>query len=286
MQTFEDFFLKKKIDLLQLQNDRPELFAEFSKHYPLMGEKSFDHAKKYWFNQLRRTFPLPEIVKPHPVLAEAISDMAIQGMAAAAAQNQNNTLDKPKFTEDHLAELVEENVSVKEVSLAEEEKTIIESETTVPAAKPIFKPRFNASSIKKTEPTSDLDSTVKNKQKQNENIEIEPAKPAFKPRFNMQNIKKEVVKEVSEETVAENFEAPKNDHPEDITKLIEPAKPAFKPRFNMQNIKKEAVKEVSEEEKSIETENPEPATDESEQEVKPVYKPRFQMKNIPKPPAE
>ena len=58
--TFEEFFLKKKIDLAHLAQSNPELFAEFKSHFEQMSEKSFDHTKKYWFNALRRKFPLSE----------------------------------------------------------------------------------------------------------------------------------------------------------------------------------------------------------------------------------
>lgn len=262
MITFEEFFRKKKINLVQFQASEPGLFAEFSSHYPLMGEKSFDHTKKYWFNGLRRTYPLREIIKPHAVQAEAISQLAVQGVAVAAAQNVDAGIERPKFAEDNLPGLVDENVSVKEVSLAEEEKIIV-----------------GADSVKSGEGKSE---------------EREPAKPAFKPRFNMQNIKKEVVKEVLEtenqfsEPAAEIKAELPNKNPQPIT---DPAKPVFKPRFNMQHIKKEVVKEVSENETQTPeseaeikpepaTENPQPATD------KPTYKPRFQMKNMPKPPTD
>lgn len=57
--TFEEFFHKKKIDLLALKQAEPALFEEFKNHYEQMGEKSFDHTKKYWFNKLRRGFPIP-----------------------------------------------------------------------------------------------------------------------------------------------------------------------------------------------------------------------------------
>lgn len=60
MLSFEEFFLKKRIDLKQLQQARPELHEEFKTHYPLMGEKSFDHTKKYWFNRLRKEYQLSD----------------------------------------------------------------------------------------------------------------------------------------------------------------------------------------------------------------------------------
>lgn len=51
--TFEEFFLKKKIDLDSFKQGKPDVFAEFVAHYEVMSEKSFDHTKKYWFNNLR-----------------------------------------------------------------------------------------------------------------------------------------------------------------------------------------------------------------------------------------
>ncbi len=286
MLTFEEFFKKKRIDLQQLQHAEPALFAEFSRHYPLMGEKSFDHTKKYWFNNLRRLYPLAEEPKPHKVQAEAISQTAVQGVAVAAAQNVDAGIERPKFKEDNLPFLTEENVSDQDISLTEIEKSIIENHPVTnlegATAKPDFKPRFNAKNIKKPEAEKEVNLVKSGEEKIDER---EPAKPAFKPRFNMQNIKKDAVKEASEtkaempepEVEIESEPATKNPQPE-------PAKPAFKPKFNMQNIKKDVVKEASETEKKEPepaTENPQPKTEEA----KPVYKPRFQMKNIQKPAA-
>ncbi|WP_299286801.1 hypothetical protein [uncultured Mucilaginibacter sp.] len=287
MLTFEEFFKKKRIDLQQLQQAEPSLFVEFSKHYPLMGEKSFDHTKKYWFNNLRRLYPLATEAKPHKVQAEAISQTAVQGVAVAAAQNVDAGIERPKFKEDNLPFLTEENVSDQDISLTEIEKSIIENHPVTnlegATAKPTFKPRFNAKNIKKPEAEKEVNLVKSEEEKIDER---EPAKPAFKPRFNMQNIKKDVVKEASE-TEAEMPEPEVEIKPEPATEnpQPEPAKPAFKPRFNMQNIKKDVVKEASETEKKVPelaTENPQPKTEEA----KPVYKPRFQMKNKPKPAAE
>src|SRR5690606_8597385 len=58
--TFEEFFIKKKIDLAQLRRAKPDLYEEFRSHYVKMGEKSFDHTKKYWFNRLRKEYLLTE----------------------------------------------------------------------------------------------------------------------------------------------------------------------------------------------------------------------------------
>jgi hypothetical protein len=56
--TFEEFFAKKKIDLEALHKEQPDLFNEFRLHFAEMGEKSFDHSKKFWFNKLRREYLL------------------------------------------------------------------------------------------------------------------------------------------------------------------------------------------------------------------------------------
>ena len=242
MLTFDDFFRKKKIDLQQLQQAEPGLFAEFSAHYPLMGEKSFDHTKKYWFNNLRRTYPLAVEPKPHAVKAEAISAMAVQGMAVAAAQNISEAIERPKFKEDNLPDLVEKNVPEQEVSLAEEERLITDDQpktiTETTAVKPAFKPRFNAKNIKKleaetpAEPINEAEPATENPEQATELS----AKPAFKPRFNMQNIKKDVVKTAAE-TEAEKPKAEMQ--PEPATEILknEEAKPVYKPRFQMKNIK-------------------------------------------------
>lgn len=57
---FEEFFRKKKIDLSALMQAEPGLYEELKKHYEQMGEKSFDHTKKFGFNKWRRLFPLHE----------------------------------------------------------------------------------------------------------------------------------------------------------------------------------------------------------------------------------
>lgn len=231
MLTFEEFFFKKKIDTAHFKIAEPVLFAEFSSHYPLMGEKSFDHTKKYWFNNLRRTYPLQQEIKPHAVQAEAISPMAVQAVAVAAAQNVAIDIERPKFKEDHLPELVEANVPEQDISLAKEENLITETESSVevPATKPAFKPRFNPKNIPKTAENSMPEAEV-----QTPDASIEQPKPAFKPRFNMQNIKKEPVKTVVENEVVIPVQET-SDQPKPKT---ETTKPAYKPRFQMKNVPK------------------------------------------------
>ncbi|WP_411275396.1 hypothetical protein [Daejeonella sp.] len=62
--TFEEFIIKKKIDLAEFKTAEPELFFEFQNHFQQMGAKSFDHSKKFLFNKLRRAYHLKEEPKP------------------------------------------------------------------------------------------------------------------------------------------------------------------------------------------------------------------------------
>ena len=59
--SFEEFFAKKKIDLHKLKTADASLFAELESHYEQMGEKSFDHTKKYWFNKWRTLYKPQEL---------------------------------------------------------------------------------------------------------------------------------------------------------------------------------------------------------------------------------
>jgi hypothetical protein len=68
--TFEEFFRKKRISLAALEQAEPALFSEFKVHFEKMGEISFDHTKKYWFNKLRLRFPAPAEVKTEKVHIE------------------------------------------------------------------------------------------------------------------------------------------------------------------------------------------------------------------------
>jgi hypothetical protein len=58
--TFEEFFAKKKIDLLKIKQDDTTLFEKLKNEYELMGPKSFDHSKKFLFNDWRRNFRITD----------------------------------------------------------------------------------------------------------------------------------------------------------------------------------------------------------------------------------
>lgn len=86
--TFEEFLIKKKIDPVQLKNTEQALFSEFSSNFNEMGEKSFDHSKKFWFNKLRRANPLKEVPKPETI------------PVAAPISSTNLTVNTPPLKED------------------------------------------------------------------------------------------------------------------------------------------------------------------------------------------
>ncbi len=59
--TIDEFFVKKKIDLVQLKAANEPLFQEIVAHYEAMGPKSFDHTKKYLFNNWRKDYLLKRV---------------------------------------------------------------------------------------------------------------------------------------------------------------------------------------------------------------------------------
>jgi hypothetical protein len=83
--TFEEFFKKKRIDLAALEKAEPALFSEFRTHFEQMGEKSFDHTKKYWFNKVRRQYLLPPEVKTEKVHIE--NPLAEQTVTESLTEN-------------------------------------------------------------------------------------------------------------------------------------------------------------------------------------------------------
>lgn len=68
-----------------MEKAEPALFSEFKAHYEQMGEKSFDHTKKYWFNKTRRRYPLaPEIKTEKPHIANPLAEQTItEGLTEA-----------------------------------------------------------------------------------------------------------------------------------------------------------------------------------------------------------
>ncbi|MEJ7779386.1 MAG: hypothetical protein WKF68_07325 [Daejeonella sp.] len=164
--TFEEFLIKKKIDPVQLKMAEPALFSEFNNHYGQMGEKSFDHSKKFWFNKLRRAYHLKEEPKPDKEIVE------INQLASQAEPLISPTLEatgyKPRFRS---------SASSLPAPPQSDEKT-----ARADIAKPAYKPRFKA-------PISEAAEEKKTEEKTENTTSEEPPKAAYKPRFKPSIIK-------------------------------------------------------------------------------------------------
>lgn len=170
--TFEEFLIKKKINPVQLKDTEQAFFDEFKSHFEQMGEKSFDHSKKFWFNKLRRAYPLAEEVKI-PVVgvllpqAEALEATSLEAPAAEALEAKPTF--KPRF---------KANIPAKTVVKDEKTTETPNSEPTIPTdtAKPAYKPRFKAPA----KPADELEVKESDIAPQQEIVD---PKPAYRPRF-------------------------------------------------------------------------------------------------------
>jgi hypothetical protein len=223
--TFEEFFKKKKIDLFALQNGEPALFAEFKNHYEQMGEKSFDHTKKYWFNQLRGRFPAPAEAKVEKVHIEnQLAEQTITESLVEATAPAPSVGFKPRFKAGMASKPVEEKAAI-ETSTPVEEKP---AETPVATPAVGFKPRFKASMVSKPAEEKSIEPEVKKE----EPTEDKPATPAvgFKPRFKASIVAKPAEVQPVEEITPEP-EAIKEEPTEDKPAEAPPKPIGFKPRF-------------------------------------------------------
>ncbi|MGO3194323.1 MAG: hypothetical protein ACTIKE_09930, partial [Sphingobacterium sp.] len=206
MQTFEEFFNKKKIDLSLLQKaDRP-LYEEFRNHYAQMGEKSFDHTKKFWFNSLRKKYHLniapavktavkteaptvqsPDAKETSPAPARfksrskatAAAGPTEQSLAAEAAESKPAGF-KPRFKPGTTKPALEQpGKETKEVPEVPEQAAELPTSSRPTG----FKPRFKAGL---TKPAAEPDKETKEVSEVPEEPTEQPpaSKPAgFKPRF-------------------------------------------------------------------------------------------------------
>jgi hypothetical protein len=163
--TFEEFFKKKRIDLAALQQGEPALFAEFKLHYEQMGEKSFDHTKKYWFNKIRLLYNLPPEVKTEkPQIENQLAEQTVNESLSEMTAPAPKVGFTPRFKAAVPPKPVEET--------SEEKKEEVAAE---PAPKVGFTPRFKAGVTKPVEEIA------------GEKTEETPATPVpkvgFTPRF-------------------------------------------------------------------------------------------------------
>lgn len=236
--TFEEFFAKKKIDLVLFEKADPNLFNEFRSHFLLMGEKSFDHTKKFWFNKLRGLYHLPGPAKNIPATkpaivtqAEPLSSPTIEQKPAFKPRFKSTVLakaesseEKPEGTPISKPAFKPRNIPVKAPKEPPAETNVINDNP--PAKKPAFRPR--------NIPTKTAESI--SEEGSSSSIEV-PKKPGFKPR-NIQAIAKENTVENTkpesqpeQETIAEIPAA-------DTEKAEELPKQGYKPKFKFKNIQK------------------------------------------------
>ena len=159
---FEEFFKKKRIDLAALGKAEPALLSEFKTHFEQMGEKSFDHTKKYWFNKLRLIYHLaPEPKVEKVVIENRLAEQTITEALSETTPPPANAGFKPRF-KPGMAKPVEAPVT--EAGKPEEST----EPTAPPPANVGFKPRFKAGVTKPAE------------SEQKEEPKVEPAedKPA------------------------------------------------------------------------------------------------------------
>jgi hypothetical protein len=182
--TFDEFFKKKRIDLDALEKGEPALFSEFKTHYHQMGEKSFDHTKKYWFNKLRLQYPLAIEVKTEKIKTE--NPLAEQTVIEALIEEGSSTKPTapklgfvPKF----------KAASLPKPATEDKPETPGEEDTSPkpPAPKLGFVPKFKAANMPKPVAEDKPEAETPGKTEAPA-TESKPASPAYKPRFNMKNI--------------------------------------------------------------------------------------------------
>ncbi|MFB9844235.1 hypothetical protein [Mucilaginibacter ginsenosidivorans] len=226
--TFDEFFAKKKIDLSALGKAEPALLAEFRTHFEQMGEKSFDHTKKYWFNKLRLQYHLaPEPKVEKVVIENPLAEQTIAETLSETSSPPPNVGFKPRFKAGMAKPA--EPATEKQVSTqaVEPEKPTETTEAVTPAPSLGFKPKFKAGVTKPANPTPEPKEEIKEEQSAGA-----PATPppslGFKPKF-----KAGVTKAIAApgETDAQKEETPAAPTEEEKPLEAKPANLGFKPRF-------------------------------------------------------
>jgi hypothetical protein len=215
--TFEEFFKKKRVDLIALEKAEPTLFSEFKAHYEQMGEKSFDHTKKYWFNKTRRQYPLATEVKTEkPQIANPIAEQTITESlteTVPASPSVPKVGFTPKFRAANMAKPVVEDK--KEELPAATTEPVTPSAESAPVKPAGFVPRF------KMKPKVDAEESAPPPPSP-QTSEVTEAKPAYVPKFKMKP--KAETEEIAIPPTTIN-EAPSAPEP------VAEKKPAYKPRF-------------------------------------------------------
>lgn len=170
----------------------PALFAEFEFHYAQMGEKSFDHTKKYLFNPLRRKYHAPEdpkvekIIIENPLAEQTITEAISEQTEFAASPKVGF---KPRFKAPGTIPVTTESTPV-----PSEEK--IEPMAVAPAPKVGFKPRFNAAAMLKPAEEKPI---VPEEKVEPTAIQAPVPKVGFKPRFKVATTPKQDIQTDADE---------------------------------------------------------------------------------------
>ncbi|MVZ66309.1 hypothetical protein GQF61_10605 [Sphingobacterium sp. DK4209] len=258
MLTFADFFAKKKIDIKALKKAEPALYQEFAAHYELMGEKSFDHSKKFWFNRLRKNFLLEEAIvetsPKKPIQESESNSIKVEGTTSKPAGF------RPKIK-------IALNNPTNEANAIVENEVSGETET-----KPAVQPKDNPQTAQGIDPITE-------KQVENPNEKAKKAAPSgFKPRFKASNLPKKIENENLDDTPSNSEESTNTN--EEKTAAAKPA--GFKPRFKAANLPKK-IEETAEGSSDSVQEKPANTVDKPTVTTKPAgFRPRFNAANLPK----
>jgi hypothetical protein len=263
--TFEEFFQKKKISLVALEQGEPSLFSEFKVHFEQMGEKSFDHTKKYWFNKLRLRFPTPTEVKVEKVaIANPLAEQTINETLSETPSSPSVGF-KPRFKAG-ATKPAEPSQTPESI----QEKPAENADQAAPSPALGFKPKFKAGITKPAEPSPNTEPAPSEAPVENPEQAAPKLALGFKPKF-----KAGVTKSAESSNTEPVPSEAATEKPEQET-----SKPAlgFKSKF------KTGVTKTTQSvpEKTEETKEESPAADQPTEnnEAKPIYKPRFNMKNI------
>jgi hypothetical protein len=233
--TFEEFFRKKKIDLLALQAAEPRLFFEFKTHYQQMGEKSFDHTKKYWFNKLRLQYHTPPEVREEKVIIE--NKLAEQTITETLTDDVPKPAVgfKPRFKATASADTTTSNKKDLPIKESATVTPNVNQAATIQDQHPDFQKEKDAMQAKADE----MPRTTDNQEGTNTAQSTKPA--GFKPRFNAKMIRGTAPQtKDTEEIKAPEAESVDNPNAEEMPA----SKPAgFNPRFNIKMVQPKPAEE-------------------------------------------
>jgi hypothetical protein len=292
--TFEEFFMKKRIDLNALQAGEPGLFSEFKKHFEQMGEKSFDHTKKYWFNKLRLQFHLAPELKPEKVrmenkLAEqTITESILEEKIAAPSVGF-----KPKFKPGMATKPAV--VSSDQKHPAPENSSTSTPEVNEAAATGDQNPPFQQEKEAMQAKANNTPRTTDDEPKESAEKGPVTQPSGFIPRFNMKMTPGAAPQ--SKEFKPEPPEEVKEAEAETTTEPAAPKPAGFKPRFNMKMATPKPAEDTAAEPEepkpepeptdTVESQEPQAITPAETPAARPAgFKPRFNMKMAAPKPAE